>query len=280
MSGSLKQIKSRIKSLSSTIKATKATQLVSSSKFKIAKKNLLNANEYFYCIKDLIGKIINLDNAEMQMNTFLKNCLHGIEDKVLVVVISSDRGLCGNLNSNIYKSLNNFIYKHKSAKIVSIGKKISEYTQKRYSSLLLKKDEKDIVVCIENILSEMNFRSVYVVYTHFNSTLSYEVRTQKIFPIFESNFFKPEDDSKINTLIEPDIDSILTSSLHLCLKAALSYASSNSSASEHAARMIAMDNATKNGDKMIKYLTVNANKMRQATITRELVDIVSGAQAL
>lgn len=260
----MKQITTRINSLKSTAKITKAMYLVSSTKFHKAKESLSVSREYFQKCQDICSHIINYDSENLESkNILMSNFTNpkGIDD--LLVVISTAKGLCGSINANLCNALEKHLQDNKNTKLLIIGKKLSQ----KYGNPSTKED-------VINVASSAHIKTLKILYMHFYSSIKYETKILDVFPFGKKN------DNFSSKLIEPSIESAFHISALALLSSSLSYTIMNTHLSENAARMIAMDNANKNADKTRDFLQLSYNKIRQAKITNSLIDIVSGMEAI
>ncbi|UXR65755.1 ATP synthase F1 subunit gamma [Bdellovibrio bacteriovorus] len=268
---SLKDIRARIESTKNTQQITKAMKLVSAAKLRKAQNNIVNMRPYALTLRKVIADIAvtnKVSHPLMEKKEQVKN--------VLLVVISSDRGLCGAFNSNINKFTENY-YKENKDKVekidfLFIGRRAHDYFARRdikpvdYITKLDKDISYELASKVSNrILNdylEGNYDEVRIVHNEFKSAISQVV-------VCETNMiFEPAPEKIIKELLEKHFEL----QVYRCM--------SESVAGEHGARMSAMENATNNAKEMINKLTLTYNKLRQEKITTELTEIVSGAEAL
>jgi len=284
---SLKDLRKRIQSVRSTRQITKAMKMVSAAKLRKSQEALLSLRPYAY-------KLIGLINAlKDRMGDYDHPLLSRREIKrTRLVIMSSDRGLCGSYNSNIIKKAEHYI---KEAGLNAdncvmdfIGKKAYEYFNKRYTNIgdNYRVDDKSSAYqnvsyfsdrIIENYI-EGDFDSLVVIYNEFKSAMSQKITVQRLFPIVTPEY--EEVLSLDNFMYEPNKHEVLDELLPKYVKIEGLRIMLEGLASEHGARMTAMENATKNSDDMIKRLSVVYNRRRQSTITTELMEIVGGKEAL
>ncbi len=286
---SLKETKRRIVSVKSTQKITKAMKLVSSAKFARANQNLIKSREYHASLGRLTQSFLDEATAFDPLTSVRE------EKKSLVLLIATDRGLCGALNSGLFKKLHNFVEEKEKESItcdyalwgrraILWGKKQEVETLESKEKVLDKPSyefAKEVAQRVGDLFQKEAYDRVYVCFSHFRNAISQQPKISTLLPVglssekseekglgFDRSFFEPS---------RPELSSFclqqfLTSSLYEKLL--------ESAASEHAARMTAMDNATNNADAVIKDLTLEYNRARQAAITKELIEITSGADAL
>jgi F-type H+-transporting ATPase subunit gamma len=281
---SLRDIRRRIKSVESTKQITKAMEMVAAAKLRRAQTRVESARPYGLKMQQMLE---SLAGAAAGLNHPL------FEERpvktTLLVVISADRGLCGSYNSNILRTANRFLKEmpKDSVRLGLIGKKAVTFFKKRPVPIAFKIDQtggKADLALVRNLANDITamFQSgevdeVKLLYTRFITISSSKVMIERFLPIE-----KPSDTDNINTdyIFEPDAASIFGDLVpRYCLTKVL-MALLEAFASEFGQRMIAMGNATRNADEMIENLTLVRNKARQATITKELLDIVGGAEAL
>jgi len=279
MAQALNKTKRRIASVKSTKKITEAMELVATVKLKKF-KNKMEANQFYVReIEDIISHLFGV--LQSDENPYLKD---GKGDKNLVVVINSNLGLCASYNSNIYNFVLQNLDKAKDT-ILTIGikgelnyERESFQLDKSYSFVNEKLDYSDIVKLGRFLHSEFisgKYKSVKLVYTKYINSLRFEPTLVNLFPIVEegkapSVGYEPIYDPDIKTLIEELVPIWLTSSLYQKLI--------ESTVSEQASRRTAMENANDNADELIDKLTIEFNKARQAAITQEILEVVSGQQ--
>ena len=287
---SLKDLKNRIKSVKSTQKITKAMKMVSAAKLRRAKERAESARPYAEKMASVVASVAGSHSAKASGSKFLLGT--GKSDVHLIVVMTSDRGLCGAFNSSITRAT-----KRKAAELKKDGKQVKLFCVGKKSYDLLKNDfAREIIGRMseigkkqvsyndaEHIAREVikNFDLgeidvVHIVYNHFKSAISQVVTFQQIIPleVQESNA------NPIAYEFEPEEGAILTELLPRNVTVQIYGALLENAASEQGARMTAMDNATRNAGEMIGKLTLKYNRTRQATITKELIEIISGAEAL
>lgn len=291
---SLKDIRARIESTKNTQQITKAMKLVSAAKLRKAQNNIVNLRPYALTLRKVIADIAvtnKVSHPLMEKKEQVK--------KVLLVVITSDRGLCGAFNSNINKFTENYIKENegKLEKIdfIFVGRKGHDYFTKRdikavdYITKLDKDISYDLASKIANRVMEDylqgNYDEVRIVHNQFNSAISQTVVCETILPIdMGLSTFNTEAEKasgfSVDMIFEPAPEQIIKELLEKHFDLQVYRCMSESVAGEHGARMSAMENATNNARDMINKLTLTYNKLRQEKITTELTEIVSGAEAL
>ena len=282
----LKEIRNRISSVSSTMQITNAMKMVSAAKLKKAQDSIVSMRPYSEKISDLIDKLVSF-SEETLSNPFFSNINKG---KILIITITSNRGLCGAFNSNIVKSTINKVVElsDKKIDIISIGKVGKEGLSKKFE---ISKDESSLFdnLTFENTSKIANdiindflnneYEKVFITYNQFKNAATQIVKFETLLPIYST---KNLDKGKINNnyIIEPSYNSILQTLLPSSIRIKLFKAIKESFASEHGARMTAMHKATDNAAELVDQLKLTYNKARQASITNEILEIVGGAEAL
>jgi len=287
---SLKDLKNRIKSVKSTQKITKAMKMVSAAKLRRAKERAEAARPYAEKMASVVASVAGSHSAKASGNKFLLGT--GKSETHLIVVLTSDRGLCGAFNSSITRAT-----KRKAAELKKDGKQVKLFCVGKKAYDLLKNDfGREIVGRIseigkkqvvyndaEHIAREVikNFDLgeidvVHIAFNHFKSAISQVVTFQQIIPLEAQE----STDNPVAYEFEPEEDAILAELLPRNVTVQIYGALLENAASEQGARMTAMDNATRNAGEMIGKLTLKYNRTRQATITKELIEIISGAEAL
>ena len=291
----LKELRNRISSVSSTQKITKAMQMVAASKLRRAQENVETARPY----SDKLGDILNNLSASFSGQDNAPELLagNGSNKSHLLIVATSERGLCGGFNTSIVKLAKEHILQlkeeGKEVKLIIIGKKGKELLQRDFGQEIIDiydfSEVKDLGFIeaekvAENILSlfeEGKFDICSLYFAQFESVLSQLPVCQKLIPFdIESEVNEEKDIENICYEYEPDEEDILKELLPKNLSVQILRALLENVASEFGARLTAMDNATRNASDMIDDLTITYNRSRQASITSELIEIISGAEAL
>ena len=291
----LKELRNRISSVSSTQKITKAMQMVAASKLRRAQENVETARPY----SDKLGDILKNLSASFSDQDNAPELLagNGNDKSHLLIIATSERGLCGGFNTSIVKLAKEHILQlkeeGKEVKLIIIGKKGKELLQRDFGQEIIDiydfSEVKDLGFIeaekvAENILSlfeEGKFDICSLYFAEFESVLSQVPVCQKLIPFdIESEVNEEKDIENICYEYEPDEEDILKELLPKNLSVQILRALLENVASEFGARLTAMDNATRNASDMIDDLTITYNRSRQASITSELIEIISGAEAL
>jgi F-type H+-transporting ATPase subunit gamma len=281
--GKSRGIKRRIKSVKSTKQITKAMEMVSSAKFKRYNSLVLNSRPYSESISKILQNIA----------VAIKNEHHPLFEpkkevkKVGLIVVTSDRGLCGSYNNYIIKDMMKFIRenKDKDVSVIAIGRKVRDYCRKHdinmkaeYTQLVPEEMFDKSRQVSENIVEFFDsdiFDEVYILYSKFISAVNSQITLTKLLPVQ-----RMESEENVSYIFEPNEEEILSSLLPKYLNIAIYQNLLEATASEHSARMKAMKSATDNASDMIDKLTLSFNRARQSAITQEISEIVSGADAL
>ncbi len=288
---SLKDIRARIDSTKNTQQITSALKLVSASKLKRAQNNIVNLRPYAQGIKQLI---FDLAASERATHKFLEKRPN--PKNLLLVVVSSDRGLCGAFNSNISKYTAQYLQENRSrfekVDLIFVGKKAREYFARRSIPAkevitdLAREISYDMAADIATKVLEQyasgEYDEIRIIYNEFRSAISQVVKNEKLVPIDEQTGVNHADATKFSKdiIIEPSPEEMIEQLVKKYFAVDIYRALSESVAAEHGARMSAMENATKNAGEMIRGMTLTYNKLRQASITSELIEITTGAEAL
>ena len=292
---SLDDLKKRIKSVKSTQKITKAMKMVAAAKLRKAQENAEKGRPYS---KKMQNIILNLTKSISDPENAPKLLVGTGKDKVyLCVVLTADRGLCGGFNSNICKlAKNNFkklLSEGKEIKIITVGSKGLDQIKREYGKYVIKKfsfkDKKQISFNeaelvgkeIIELFNKNEFDKCIIFYNNFKNVITQIPQAQQIIPVekVESNE-KDKTKEKFSYEFEPDEDEILEDLLPKNISTQVFKAFLENAASEQGSRMTAMDNATRNAGDLVDKLTINYNRSRQASITKELIEIISGAESL
>ncbi len=286
----LKEVKTRISSVQSTQQITKAMKMVAAAKLRRAQDSIIQMRPYAQKFDSiLVGVSASLDTEE---NVYSNQ--RDVEN-VLIIAITSDRGLCGPFNSNVFKATNTVIaekyadqFKEGGVTILPIGKKALDYFGKRdytvekkfalmFSHLSFDESMKAAKYAMQGF-EDKKFDAIEIVYNEFKNVATQIMCTNQFLPIVAS---EEDDNTTANDYIyQPNQDTLVEHLIPSSLKIKLYKALLESNASEHGARMTAMDKATENAGDMLKELKLKYNQTRQAAITNEILEIVAGAEAL
>ena len=289
---SLDDLKKRISSVKSTQKITKAMKMVAAAKLRRAQESAEKGRPYSDKMNNII---LNLSNGISDIDNAPKLLSGTGEDKVhLCVVMTSDRGLCGGFNTNIIKKAKLYFQKildeGKTLKIITVGTKGYDQLKRLYGDNIIErisfKDSKNVnyfdadkvgKIVIEKF-DKKEFDVCAIFYNQFKNVITQIPQEQQIIPLKTSE--KDENSSEDNYEFEPEEDEILSNLLPKNISTQIFKAMLENSASEQGSRMSAMDNATRNAGEMVDKLTIEYNRSRQAAITKELIEIISGAESL
>jgi F-type H+-transporting ATPase subunit gamma len=294
MAGQLKEVRNRIKSVQSTQQITKAMKMVSAAKLRRAQDAIVQMRPYARKLQDMLSNIVsNVEGGDLGSNLALERPV----EKVLFIVITSDRGLCGAYNANVSKLAKLTIeekYAEHLAKgnvtIWGIGKKGAEFFQRRNYNV--NTDHRDTFqrlsfstvqgVAQQAVLAFANkeFDVIELVYSEFKNAATQRFSVERFLPIPKTVDTKGQKLAKADFIFEPAVDQLLSELMPKILNTQLYKAILDANASEHGARMTAMDKASENANELLKALKISYNRARQAAITTELTEIVSGAAAL
>jgi len=283
---STKELRTRIKSITNTAKVTGAMQMIAASKLRKAQDAAENYNIYSSNYENIKNSILNSADFDLLAEySDLFKSYENYDENVLYLVISSNRGLSGPLFGNLVKTLEENTNQVSKKSFVSLGKKIDKYINSRNLNLLNTFEMKDEFVSedvqlISNYIVdefiERQYTSVKLVYSHFNSVANQKPEIIDLLP------FKQSEDSQniSNHIFEPNQLELIFDFAPKYVFIMIYRAILDSLASEHAARMVAMQNATDNANELVDDLTLDLNKARQETITSELLDLVGGMSAI
>src|SRR3989338_2940025 len=295
---SLKDIRRRIGSVKNTQQITNAMKMIAAVKLRKAQDQILAARPYAQELLEVISNLaLHVEGGEGRHHPLL---VQRRPNRVRLIVVTSDRGLCGSYNSNIIRRAEKFLHEKKDSfrelKVSFIGRKGHEYFKKRLSSDVLDKFYSDVISrpsfektaaianeVLEEFLKE-NLDHVYFIYNEFKSALTQKVVLETLLPTKPSMEVSPREVlsnfQKVDYLYEPSRKEVLSALLPKHVLIQVYRILLEAISSEHGARMTSMDSATSNAGEMISKLTLQANRVRQAAITTELMEIVSGAEAL
>lgn len=287
----LKEVRERIKSVKSTQQITKAMKLVSAAKLKKATTAITQMRPYAEKLQSVMNNILaTTDMSELSLGL---NETRPVQ-RLLVVVFTSDRGLCGGFNSNLLKSAHKLLnekysgFSKSNITILPIGKKafdafkrsgydINDEFYALFSNLSFEESSKVAQFIVHSFLSK-DYDKVEVIYSKFKNAAVQEFKVEEFLPIAKAETTAGE--SKSDYIFEPNKAQLLEELLPKIIKTTFHRFALDNSASEHGARMVAMDSATNNAADLIKRLEIDYNKARQAAITNQILEIVGGAAAL
>lgn len=284
---SLKDIRRRITSVKNTQKITRAMKLVAASKLRRAQENITQARPYALELKEMIAELaLRTDESD---HPLLAN---RDPKRVMLIILTSDRGLCGAFNTNILRTGQDYLAEHKDdheeIQLAVLGKKGREYLNFRNYEInqyfpgldvgnALERSQDISKQVIDGYLGE-NLDKVFVLYNEFKSAMSQKIVVEQLLPIVPAEL--PAEANPGDLSFEPNKKIILDNILPMYVQVELYRAALESTASEYGARMTAMENATNSASDMLANLTLQYNKARQAAITTELAEIVGGAEAM
>ena len=290
---SLDDLKKRIKSVKSTQKITKAMKMVAAAKLRKAQENAEKGRPYSQKMQNII---LNLTKSFNDPENAPKLLVGTGKDKTyLCVVLTADRGLCGGFNSNICKlaktNFKKILSESKELKIITAGSKGLDQIKREYGKYVIKKfnfkEKKQISFKeaeligneIINLFKQNKFDKCILFYNNFKNVITQIPQAQQIIPI-ESKSTNIKEENIVCYEFEPEEDEILEDLLPKNISTQVFKAFLENAASEQGSRMTAMDNATRNAGELVDKLTINYNRSRQASITKELIEIISGAESL
>jgi F-type H+-transporting ATPase subunit gamma len=288
----LKEVRIRISSVQSTQQITKAMKMVSAAKLKRATNAIVQLRPYATKLKEILGNLSA--SLEGTSSPFIQE---REPNKVLIVVVSSNRGLAGAFNMNVIKAANNLIaekyseqLKNGNVNIVAIGKKSQDFYEKRNYTVIGNNNEVYSALTFENVtkitdaimvgFEKGEFDKVELVYNRFKNAAVQILTTEQLLPLPKADVPSEVKAANVDYILEPNQDEIVKELIPKSIKIQLYKAVLDSHASEHGARMTSMDKATENAGDLLKALKLAYNQARQAAITTELTEIVSGAAAL
>jgi F-type H+-transporting ATPase subunit gamma len=293
MAGQLKEVRNRIKSVQSTQQITKAMKMVSAAKLRRAQDAITQMRPYASKLQEMLSNIVS--NTEGGSNMSLAE--ERQVKKVLMVVITSDRGLCGAYNANIQKMAlatikEKYAAQHAAGNLTiwAIGKKGAEFFQKRgyqvdvrFKDIFMKLSFEAVQFCAQaavQAFAQKEVDAVEIVYSEFKNAATQRFVAEPFLPIPKNSPVKGKQSKKSDFIFEPEKNQLIAELMPKILNTQLYKAVLDCNASEHGARMTAMDKASENANELLKSLKISYNRARQAAITTELTEIVSGAAAL
>jgi F-type H+-transporting ATPase subunit gamma len=280
---SLLDIRRRIRSVKNSQQLTKAMKTVSAAKLRRAQERVVSARPYANQLRsvlvNLAGKVENIEHPLLESRP---------EQRILVLLVTADKGLCGAFNSNLTKATQTFLAEQ-SGRDVSLfcaGKKGRDFFKRRnakivgeHTNFFSKLDvthAREISQQLVDLYTKAEVDAVYLVYNEFKSAIQQRIVVEKLLPLVQTDL--KESGSRIDYILEQPPQEIFNRLLPRYVEIQVYRALLESIAAEHGARMAAMDAASRNAGEMIESLTLNMNRIRQAAITREIIEVVSGAQ--
>ncbi len=290
---SLDDLKKRIKSVKSTQKITKAMKMVAAAKLRKAQENAEKGRPYSQKMQNII---LNLTESINDYDSAPKLLVGTGNDKTyLCVVMTADRGLCGGFNTNICKlaktNFKKILNEGKVLKIITVGTKGLDQIKREFGKYVVNKfsfkekkqitfNEAEIIGReIINLFKKNEFDKCILFYNNFKNVITQIPQAQQIIPA-QSESIKPKRENSLFYEFEPEEDEILEDLLPKNISTQVFHAFLENAASEQGSRMTAMDNATRNAGDLVEKLTINYNRSRQASITKELIEIISGAESI
>ncbi|MCW3074742.1 MAG: atpG [Flaviaesturariibacter sp.] len=287
MAGQLKEVRNRIKSVQSTQQITKAMKMVSAAKLRRAQDAIIQMRPYAMKLQEMLSNIVS--STEMDGGNPLAS--ERAIERVLLIVITSDRGLAGAYNANVIKLAKQVIaekYAGKQVTIWSIGKKGYEHFSKNnytvsdahkdiFLNLKFENVQKASEAAVQAYLNK-EVDAVEVIYSEFKNAATQRFAAEQFLPILKSA--NSSSATKADFIFDPNKEELVAELMPKILNTQLYKAVLDANASEHGARMTAMDKASENANELLRSLKISYNRARQAAITTELTEIVSGAAAL
>jgi len=292
MSGALKEVRNRIKSVQSTQQITKAMKMVSAAKLRRAQDAVTQMRPYAKKLQEMLSNIVSNSDGEVAMDLAIERPI----EKVLIIVVTSDRGLCGGYNSNLIKLAKSTVNEKYAAqlakgnvKFLPIGKKGYEHFTKNgfsvidaywdiFTGLSFEKVQQAAKYAMDAFAAK-EFDAVEIIYSEFKNAASQVFIAESFLPVQRITPIEGNT-KKSDFIFEPNQQVLITELMPKILNTQLFKAVLDANASEHGARMTAMDKASDNANELLKSLKISYNRARQAAITTELTEIVSGAAAL
>lgn len=293
---STKEIRTRLASVTTTRQITSAMKMVSAAKLKKAQDSVLQLRPYVQKMQDILGSISSSDSEGTSEYTKARS-----EEKVLLIAITSNRGLCGAFNTNVIKQAIQLVQEHYTAQLsarklsfIAIGKKGADLLKRRNlpiaeinTELVDKVNFDKVATYAESLMkdySEGKYDKIVIIYNQFKNAAIQILTTEQFLPVPKAEVKKAKGKGTTSTnydfIFEPSKEQIVKDLIPKTLKVQLFKAILDSIASEHGARMTAMHKATDNATELLRSYRIQYNKARQATITNEILEIVGGAEAL
>lgn len=284
---SLKSIKKRIVSVKNTRQITKAMKMVSAAKLRRAQENVVAARPYAKKLGEVMQSLAT--NLEGDLHPLLEK---RDAKKLLLIVITSDRGLCGGFNTNLCKAGDRYLKEksnsYEQVSVLTIGRKGYEFLKSRYTvyknfaNVLAKPSYQTAAMLAQEVIDGFvagEYDQVELLYNSFRTVMSQDITFQQLLPV-EPEVTAASDETPVEYIYEPSVGELLAEILPKNIEVQIFKAMLETVAGEHGARMTAMDSASKNANEMIGKLTLQYNRARQAAITTELMEIISGSESI
>ncbi|MGM0547269.1 MAG: ATP synthase F1 subunit gamma [Bacteroidota bacterium] len=290
----LRDIRNRIESIKNTQQITRAMKMVAAAKLRKAQDRIIETRPYASKMKQVVARLVKNSSEEDVLLRIPES-----KDKVLLIVVGSDRGLCGGFNNNMFKVVEKTVNEEYSAykesgnlSLICIGRQATKYFGKRNYNIIAEYPGfwdnivfNKATAIMKSVIADFksgDFDEVKLAYNEFKSVIAQNRLVETVLPIDPDSLveMKEEETSATEYIFEPDVENILKKLLPLHLNLQLWKAILESNAAEQGARMTAMDNATENAQEMKEDLQLEYNRARQSAITTEISEIISGAQAL
>ena len=278
-------LRRRIRSVKNTQQITKAMKMVAAAKLRRAQERMMSARPYAAALREVLASLAT--RVDMSTHPLLE--ARETESKVLLVVVTADRGLCGAFNTNVLRGAQNAMAERgwQEVHLLPIGRKALDFFKRRsrpirrqatgiYNALSLETAREIAQALTDDFLSG-EFDAVYVIFNEFKSVMTQNVRVQRILPLERP--LVADEGREIEYIYSPEPEQILSELLPKHIEFQLYRVLLESAAAEQGARMTAMESASKNASDMIAHLTLTYTRIRQASITKEIIEIVSGAAA-
>ncbi|MCI0447355.1 ATP synthase F1 subunit gamma [bacterium] len=278
-------LRRRIRSVKNTQQITKAMKMVSAAKLRRAQETMMASRPYNAKMMEVLASLATRANPEDHPLLKVKG-----DQNVELMVVTADKGLCGSFNANLIKAALHFLDQRRNYNLSLhlVGRKGVDYFKKRkyiithqYTNIFRQvrfEQAKEIANKTIRAYTEGDLDAIYIVYNEFKSMLSQRIILKRLLPL--ERLPEPTAEQTLDYIYEPDPETIFDKLLPHYLEIQIYQALLESSAAEHAARMAAMESATENAKEMIDSLTLKMNKIRQAAITKEIIEVVSGAEGL
>ena len=281
---SLLDIRRRIRSVKNTQQLTKAMKTVSAAKLRRAQERIMSARPYAEQLRKILaslaGNVENIKHPLLEVRP---------ENRILLVVVTADRGLCGAFNSNLTKIAQQFLREHTAASVglYPVGRKGRDFFKRRAAPITCElvnfftrldhNHAKEVSKQLVDLYTKEEVDAVYLIYNEFKSAISQRVAVEQLLPLGQVEV--KDEPARVEYIYEQPPQEVFNRLLPRYVEIQVFRALLESAASEHGARMAAMDSATRNAGELVESLTLNMNRVRQAAITREIIEVVSGAGA-
>lgn len=286
MPENIKSLRRRVRSIKNTGKITRAMEMVSAAKLRRTQQAMNSARPFSRKLAEVLGRLSQSEWAKGNPLFEVRS-----EGSQLLVLITADRGLAGAFNASLIKAAKRELVANPALKVFAVGRKGRDFVAKYYKDRLIGEETgfggsmdparaEKLGQKLLDLFMSREYREISILSAEYVSTVLNRPRISRFLPVQSGSFGQADESKSVDYILEPSPERVFDAVLPRYLKSTVFVALAETFTSEHSARMLAMNNATKNCKELVNVLTLRANKIRQAAITKEIIEIVSGAEAL